>query len=96
MLSTIRHGEGSLFFTSEIQVKKLVGIRMTWSGNETQLEQSGNETRNVARWGTYWESQVGKPGIAKLFSVFLEKTGEEVLSTSSSRDNLLKSTYMEA
>ena len=50
----------------------------------------------MARRGTYWESQIGKPGIAKLFSVFLEKTGEEVLSTSSSRDNLVKSTYMEA
>ena len=55
-----------------------------------------DETRNVARRETYWESQIGKPGIAKLLSVFLEKTGEEVLSTSSSRDNLVKSTYMEA
>ena len=49
-----------------MQVKKLVGIRIAWSGNETKLwndlgirlewsgnetKRSGNETRNVARRG---------------------------------------------
>ena len=87
MLSTIRHGA----LDQNCKQRSLLesgwhglGMRPSWNNLGTRLKWSGNETRNVARRGTYWESQIGKPGIAKLLSVFLEKI--EVMSTC--RDNL--------